>query len=99
MEGYMKDRTFRHVLLMGALVIGIPFAGGCTTHVVPVSPAEIRIADEDHGVLFGKVHLTRNGQDQSAGLEWPREMKWWVEDEPHGKRFLITHLPIDGRLQ
>jgi len=92
----MNHQNFHHILFMSALVIGISFAGGCTTHVVPVSPSEITITDEGHGVLFGKVHLTRNGQDPSVDLQWPREMKWWVEDEPHGKRFLITHLPING---
>lgn len=92
----MNYRTSRHVLLMGALVIGITFSGGCATRVVPVSPEDIRIADEDHGVLFGKSHLTRNGQDQSTGLKWPKEMKWWVTEETHGKSFLIAHLPTDG---
>lgn len=92
----MNYSTFRHLFLMIVLASGIPFAAGCTTRVIPVSASEITIPDESHGVLFGKMHLTRNGQDLSTGLQWPMEMKWWVTEETHGRSFLIAHLPTNG---
>lgn len=85
----------RSMVFMGIL-LSVHFAVGCTTVVAPISSADVTTTDENHGFLFGTIHLTRNDKDQSAGLQWPKDMKWLVTEETRGKRFLITPLPIDG---
>ncbi len=85
-------RTFLVIILL--LVTGC--ALGCTTVVAPVSPSEVAMADENHGLVVGTIRLTHYGKAQSAGLAWPREMKWWVEEQTSGSRILINHLPLEG---
>ena len=92
----MNKTTLYHSFVVGvALLIG-SMAVGCASLRVPLSPSQIAIPDEDHGLLLGKIHLTRDGKSPSEGLNWPKEMKWWVEDEATGTRLMIGHLPIDG---
>ncbi len=92
----MNKTTLYHSFVVGvALLIG-SMAVGCASLRVPLSPSQIAIPDEDHGLLLGKIHLTRDGKSPSEGLSWPKEMKWWVEDEATGTRLMIGHLPIDG---
>ncbi|UVT20904.1 MAG: hypothetical protein H8K03_03015 [Nitrospira sp.] len=93
----MSYSILRQGVLASVLLLSTGFLFGCTTVIKPVPPSEISIAEENQGLLFGTIHLTRNGKDQSTGLKWPGIMKWWVEDETHGKRFLISHIPIDGQ--
>lgn len=86
----------RNSILAGLLFFS-SFALGCATVIKPVSSSGIAAPDGVHGLAFGTIHLIRNGKDQSAGLKWPGNMKWWVEDEIDGTRFLIPHLPLDGQ--
>jgi hypothetical protein len=92
----MKNLIKHHYLAFASILLLAGFAIGCTTVVAPISSAEVTMTDENHGFLFGTIHLTRKDKDQSAGLKWPKDMKWLITDETRGKRFLITPLPIDG---
>lgn len=92
----MSDSILRHGFLVSVFLVCATFTVGCTTVVKPISSSEITMPDEHHGLVYGTIHLTRNGKDQSAGLKWPGDMRWWVEDEAGGKRFLISHIPLDG---
>lgn len=82
--------------LVGALLIGSSLLPACTTVVAPIYHEDIAAPDEEHGLLLGHIHLTRNGKTKSAGLQWPRDMNWWIEEETQGRRFLLTQLPIEG---
>lgn len=91
------NRTTRcYGFVIGASVLVVSMAVGCASLRSPLSPSQIAIPDEDHGLLLGEIHLTRDGKSPSEGLRWPNEMKWWVEDEATGNRLMIGHLPIDG---
>ena len=92
----MRYPILHHGFLVSVLLLSAGFTLGCATVVTPISTSEIEMTDANHGFLFGTIHLTRNGKDQSTGLKWPMHMKWWVEEETHGKRFLIAPIPIDG---
>jgi hypothetical protein len=91
----------RQILHQSSILVGLlllsSFALGCATVIKPVSSSGISAPNGVHGLAFGTIHLIRNGKDQTAGLKWPGNMKWWVEDETDGKRFLISHLPLDGQ--
>lgn len=82
--------------VMGVFVLAVSVMLGCTSLRVPLSPSQIVIPDDDHGLLLGKIHLTRDGKSPAEGLSWPKEMKWWVEDEATGTRLMIGHLSLDG---
>lgn len=86
---------YRSTAFMGIL-LSVLLALGCGPVVKPGLSSEIMMLDETNGLAFGTIHLTRDGKTQSAGLKWPGSMRWWVEDETDGKRFLISPLPIDG---
>jgi hypothetical protein len=68
------------------------FTLGCTT-VVPVSPIG---ADEGHGLLFGNMQLVWNETEDSEGFKQPVDMKWWIEEETQGKRYLTAYIPTQG---
>lgn len=91
----------RQILHQSSILVGLlllsSLALGCATVIKPVLSSGISAPDGVHGLAFGTIHLIRNGKDQTAGLKWPGSMKWWVEDETDGKRFLIPHLPLDGQ--
>lgn len=91
----MSHQILRHGFLRSTLL----FAGvtlGCATVVTPISPSDTAKADENHGLLVGTIQLIQAGTAQSAALQWPREMQWWVEEQTSGSRILINHLPLDG---
>lgn len=69
---------------------------GCTMVVNPVSSSETIMMDENHGLLVGAIHLTRDERSLSAGLKWPTYTKWWIEEKTQGTRMVLTPLPLDG---
>lgn len=71
------------------------FPLGCTT-VAPVSPLDAVSTDENHGVLFGNMHVAWNETDRSEGFKQPIDMKWWIEEETQGKRFVTAYIPTQG---
>lgn len=96
----MNDHILRHIFFMSPLLLFAGLALGCTTVLVPVSPADITMtdADKDHGWLLGRIHLTRHELDHTEKFRKMRmtDMKWWLEEETDGKRFQISRLPIEG---
>lgn len=96
----MNDQILRHGFFISTLLMFAGLAIGCTTVLVPVSPADITVtaADKDHGWLLGRIHLTRHEMDHTEKFKKMRmvDMKWWLEEDLAGKRFQISHLPIDG---
>lgn len=92
----MNRNTRYHGFVIGLSIWAVSVMLGCAGLRVPLPTSQIAIPDEDHGLLLGKIHLTRDGKSPSEGLSWPKEMKWWVEDEATGTRLMIGHLPLDG---
>lgn len=92
----MNARPSKRSILVGAFLLIVSVMPGCTSVVSPVSPQHVTIIDEDDGLLFGHIQLTRDGKDRSTGLRWPTDMKWLIEESTQNKQLLIAHLPIDG---
>lgn len=98
-EDFMNNHILRHVCFIGMLLMFAGLTLGCTTVLVPRSPAGITVtdADKDHGWLLGRIHLTRHEMDHTEKITKMRmvDMQWRFEEEASGKRFQISHLPID----
>lgn len=98
-EDVMNNQILRHVCVISTLLMFAGLTFGCTTVLVPRSPAGITVtdADKDHGWLLGRILLTRHEMDHTEKFKKMRmvDMKWWLEEEASGKRFQISHLPID----
>ncbi len=84
----------RAIALVGILLYAT-VSFGCMTVVKPASSSEAMTADDQHGILFGGIHLTQKENDLSAGPEWPIYMKWWVQEETHGTHILLSRLPLN----
>ena len=85
----------QRVVLAGVLVLG-GLASGCTTVVAPLSDSDTMATDEDHGVLVGQMQLTWHTGDLRKGITQPQVMKWTIEDQAAGRRFVVADLPTDG---
>lgn len=94
----MSDQILRHIRLMSMFLVIAGSALGCTTALVPVSPADIIMpdTDEDHGWVLGNIELIRKEGDRTVVLREVVDMSWWLEEETDGDRFQISRLPIDG---
>jgi len=92
----MRANLLERSVLAAILLLCANFTLGCATVVVPLKPRAAAMLDSDHGLVFGRIHLTRSGEDHHPNLRLPIDMKWWVTEETKGRPFLIDHLPIDG---
>jgi hypothetical protein len=88
----MSQVFHHHSVMVVCILLVAPFALGCST-VIPVSPID---ADEGHGLLFGNMHLVWNETEHSEGFKQPVDMKWWIEEETQGKRYLTVYIPTQG---
>ena len=82
--------------LMTVLLLMAGVAYGCTTRLVPISDLDVEMIDDSRGVLLGTHRLDLDGKTQLSNLKWSNDMKWWIEEVTHGKRFQIVRLPLDG---
>ena len=92
----MSTDLLGRAVLVGTLLLGTSFTLSCATVVVPLKPGATAIEDSGHGLVFGRIHVTKNGKDQRAGILLPLDLKWLVTEEPHESQILIDELPIDG---
>lgn len=88
----MNHVFHHHSVMVVCILLVAHVAPGCTT-VVPISPMD---ADEGQGLLFGNMHLVWNETEHSAGFKQPVDMKWLIEEETQGKRFLTVYIPTQG---
>lgn len=91
----MRANLAGSCILTGTLVVA-SLTLGCIAVVVPVKPGATEIADSDNGLVFGRIHLIRNGKDQRAGLRFPSDVEWWIAEKKQERRFVVDDLPIDG---
>lgn len=88
----MNPVFHHHSVMVVCILLVAHFAPGCAT-VAPVTPIG---ADEGQGLLFGHMHLVWNETEHSDGFGQPVDMKWWIEEETQGKRFLTAYIPTQG---
>lgn len=92
----MKYPVLRHASILVGILLLASFSLGCMTVVTPVSPSEVTPTDENHGLLFGAIQLTQNEKALSTDLADTMYMKWWIQEETHGRHMLLSRLPLDG---
>ncbi|MDR4466062.1 MAG: hypothetical protein MRJ66_17545 [Nitrospira sp.] len=92
----MNRNTLYYGFAMGVTILAVSVTLGCASLRVPLSPSQVTMPDENHGLLLGKIHLTRDRKSPSEGLAWPKDMQWWVENEATRTRLIIAYLPVDG---
>ena len=88
----MNHVLHHHSVMVLSILLEAHLALGCTT-VVPILPVD---ADEGKGLLFGHMHLAWNETERSEGSKQSVYMKWWIEEETQGKRFLTVYIPTEG---
>lgn len=86
----------RHRLILACAILLAGFAAGCATIVTPLSTSDPISTDGNHGLLIGNIQLAWHGSDKSTGLTQPLNMKWSIEEEARGERFLLADLPTAG---
>lgn len=92
----MNYPNLRGTFHLSVMLLAAGFVHGCSTTVVPVAPPlRDLVADDNHGLLFGRIDLAQNGNHTSAPLQWPIYMNWWIEEESRGSRILLTRLLFD----
>jgi hypothetical protein len=92
----MNYPTLRHGFVFASVLLLSGFTVGCTTVVTPISTSDSVSMDESYGLVFGNIRLAWYGTDQPERLEQPLTMKWSIEEETRGERFLIGDLPTQG---
>jgi hypothetical protein len=92
---YMKY-PIRHRLILACALLLAGFAAGCATTITPLPTSDPIPTDGSHGLLIGNIRLAWHGTDKSKGLTQPLDMKWSLEEETQGKRFLLADLPTAG---
>ena len=93
----VRANLLEATVLAGILLLCANFTLGCATVVAPLKPGPISMPESDHGLVLGRIHLTRSGDDYHTNLGLPIDVKWWVTEETRGRRFMTNHLPTDGR--
>jgi hypothetical protein len=83
------------LILSGIIGIG-GFSFGCTTSLSPLNPEDITLDNPGAGLVFGQIHLVYNGKDLRTGLRYPVTLAWWMSDDPQGRSFVVSDLPVDG---
>jgi hypothetical protein len=69
---------------------------GCATVVTPLKPGAPALANANHGLMLGRIHLVWNGRDPRNGQRVPFVVKWRITEETRGTELLIDHVPVDG---
>jgi hypothetical protein len=89
----MSNIWLGKAILAGAVFLVFGVTSGCTNVVVPLKSGTAALEDSDHGLIFGRTHLTKHRKDQRRqGVD----LKWLITEESTGKQILIDKLPIDG---
>ena len=91
----MRSDPPNWVVLAGATGI-VAILAGCVTHVRPLQPETVVPPPAEEGLVLGRIHLVYNGKEQRNGLRSPATLEWRMADEPKGKRYLVSDLPVDG---
>lgn len=83
-------------VLAASLLLCVNLMLSCATVIEPVKPGAAAIPDADHGLVFGRIHLTRSGEGRHGNFRLPTDMRWWITEETEGRQYLIDRIPIDG---
>ncbi len=88
----------RSVFCLFVLAAGVSsLLAGCAELVRPVEPGTALTERPGHGLVFGRVAVIRDGEDQLSTLpSFPKEFGWVLTHLKSGKRFVVSPLTENG---
>ena len=89
-------RSGRLSYLLAAASIASSLSG-CAEFIRPVQPGDSVVAKPGDGLIFGRVAIIRDGEDQMPALpRFPKEFGWTLKQLKTGKQYVVSPLTEDG---
>jgi hypothetical protein len=83
-----------YLLAVASIVSGL---SGCAEFVRPVGPGATVVEQPGDGLVFGRVAIIRDGEDQMPALpRFPKAFGWVLEQLKTGKQYVVSPLTDDG---
>jgi len=86
--------------LVSNLLVATGIAGcvwGCAELVLPIQPGSPLIEKPGNGLVFGRITVIRDGEDQLSALpSFPKEFGWVLTQLKSGKRYVVSPLTEGG---
>jgi hypothetical protein len=83
--------NFARLLLVSGLVW---IQSACAIPVLPLEPGTVQVENSTHGLIFGRIEVFRNGQDQMMTLG--QTFGCWLLHEDSGRHYVVWQLTHDG---
>lgn len=91
------SRNLLNACLAVGVVAGLLLACTNTVLVRPIEPGAGLLETPGHGMVFGRIAVIRDGEDQLAALpRFPKEFGWVLTQAGTGKRYVVSPLTQDG---
>ena len=82
-------------LLIAAGMVGCLW--GCAELVRPIEPGTALTESPGHGLVFGRIAVIRDDEDQFSALpSFPKEFGWVLTQAGSGKRYVVSPLTQNG---
>lgn len=83
-----------YLFLVASMVTGL---FGCAEMILPIPPGTTVVEDSGYGLIFGRVAVIRDGEDQMTSLPgFPKEFGWALTQTGSGKRYVVSPLTQNG---
>src|SRR5437879_13658950 len=70
---------------------------GCAELVRPIEPGTALTESPGHWLVFGRIAVIRDGEDQFAALpSFPTEFGWVLTKAGSGKRYVVSPITQNG---
>ena len=70
---------------------------GCAELVRPIEPGTALTESPGHGLVFGRIAVIRDDEDQFSALpSFPKEFGWVLTQAGSGKRYVVSPLTQNG---
>ncbi|HZC81845.1 MAG TPA: hypothetical protein VE222_09035, partial [Nitrospiraceae bacterium] len=79
------------LLYLFVLAIAVGLGNGCAELVRPVEPGIALTEQPGRGLVFGRIAVIRDGEDQMIALpSFPKEFGWMLTQLKSGKRYVVS---------
>ncbi len=86
-----------NVCLAAGAVAGLLLSCTNTALVRPVEPGTALVEKPGQGLVFGRIAVIRDGEDQLSALpSFPKEFGWVLTHAASGKRYVVSPLTENG---
>ncbi len=92
--------TRRHPLtacLAAGTLAGLLLSCANTVLIRPIEPGTSLVAPSGHGLVFGRIAVIRDSEDQLAALPaFPKEFGWVLQELKTGRKYVVDSLTQNG---